>query len=136
MSSAVSFNFILFYFFTLLSNCTLLISLSEIVFTAVCMLPIPPPMQICSCGPNQDFTVIPGKQTVLVTINGMSCHFLLLFYIRPDEVKRNNGLLLFFCPVLYKYWSNSKHMFVLRSIQPVPALYMLPTLFFQMDSWD
>lgn len=55
----------------------------------VCMLPIPPPMQICSCGPNQDFTVIPGKQTVLVTING-----------------------------------------------PVPALYMLPTLFFQMDSWD
>ncbi|KAK7149333.1 hypothetical protein R3I94_008847 [Phoxinus phoxinus] len=36
----------------------------------VCMLPIPPPTQICSCGPNQDFKIIPGKQTVLVTING------------------------------------------------------------------
>ncbi|XP_051968411.1 uncharacterized protein LOC127633392 [Xyrauchen texanus] len=27
-------------------------------------------LQICSCGPNQDFKIIPGKQTVLVTING------------------------------------------------------------------
>ncbi|CAM4573646.1 unnamed protein product [Leuciscus chuanchicus] len=36
----------------------------------VCMLPIPPPIQICSCGPNLDFKMIPGKQTVLVTING------------------------------------------------------------------
>ncbi|XP_030275685.1 uncharacterized protein LOC115583222 [Sparus aurata] len=36
----------------------------------VCLLPIPPPRQICSCGPNQDFIIIPGKQTVLVTING------------------------------------------------------------------
>ncbi|KAK7173361.1 hypothetical protein R3I93_003245 [Phoxinus phoxinus] len=36
----------------------------------VCMLPIPPPMQICSCGPNHDLKIIPGKQTVLVTING------------------------------------------------------------------
>ncbi|XP_034057129.1 uncharacterized protein LOC117536392 isoform X3 [Gymnodraco acuticeps] len=36
----------------------------------VCLLPIPPPSQICFCGPSQDFTIIPGKQTVLVTING------------------------------------------------------------------
>ncbi|KAL1263517.1 hypothetical protein QQF64_006256 [Cirrhinus molitorella] len=36
----------------------------------VCMLPILPPMQICSCGPSKAFTVIPGMQTVLVTING------------------------------------------------------------------
>ncbi|XDV14187.1 hypothetical protein PO909_002366 [Leuciscus waleckii] len=31
---------------------------------------VPPPIQICSCGPNQDFRIIPGKQSVLVTING------------------------------------------------------------------
>ncbi|KAF3851329.1 hypothetical protein F7725_013101, partial [Dissostichus mawsoni] len=37
----------------------------------VCLLPIPPPSQICFCGPSQDFTIIPGKQTVLVTINGL-----------------------------------------------------------------
>ncbi|XP_051800777.1 uncharacterized protein LOC110971783 isoform X2 [Acanthochromis polyacanthus] len=36
----------------------------------VCLLPIPPPTQICSCGCNQDLAIIPGKQTVLVTING------------------------------------------------------------------
>ncbi|XP_073717457.1 uncharacterized protein [Misgurnus anguillicaudatus] len=36
----------------------------------VCMLPILPPLQICSCGPNQDLIITPGKQTVLVTING------------------------------------------------------------------
>ncbi|KAI4826648.1 hypothetical protein KUCAC02_030085 [Chaenocephalus aceratus] len=35
----------------------------------VCLLPIPPPSQICFCGPSQGFTIIPGKQTVLVTIN-------------------------------------------------------------------
>ncbi|KAF3854188.1 hypothetical protein F7725_022243 [Dissostichus mawsoni] len=35
----------------------------------VCLLPIPPPSQICFF-PSQDFTIIPGKQTVLVTING------------------------------------------------------------------
>jgi len=60
------------------------------------MLPIPLPMQICSCGPNQDFTVLPGKQTVLVTINGMFCHFLLPFYIQPDEVNHKSGLLYTF----------------------------------------
>ncbi|KAI9516387.1 hypothetical protein NQZ68_017590 [Dissostichus eleginoides] len=32
---------------------------------------VPPPSQICFCGPSQDFTIIPGKQTVLVTINGL-----------------------------------------------------------------
>ncbi|KAI9517930.1 hypothetical protein NQZ68_001099 [Dissostichus eleginoides] len=37
----------------------------------VCLLQIPPPSQICFCGPSQDFTIIPGKQTVLVTINGL-----------------------------------------------------------------
>ncbi|XDV26102.1 hypothetical protein PO909_029890 [Leuciscus waleckii] len=31
---------------------------------------VPPPIQICSCGPNLDFKMIPGKQSVLVTING------------------------------------------------------------------
>ncbi|XP_073318484.1 uncharacterized protein [Pagrus major] len=36
----------------------------------VCILPIPPPLQVCSCGTDQDFTIVPGKQTVLVTING------------------------------------------------------------------
>ncbi|XP_041853859.1 uncharacterized protein LOC121648024 [Melanotaenia boesemani] len=36
----------------------------------VCMLPILPPTQICSCGPDQEYTISPGKQTVLVTING------------------------------------------------------------------
>ncbi|ROL52295.1 Chimeric ERCC6-PGBD3 protein [Anabarilius grahami] len=36
----------------------------------VCMLPILPPLQICSCGPNPDLKIIPGKQTVLVTVNG------------------------------------------------------------------
>ncbi|XP_058478863.1 uncharacterized protein LOC131455320 [Solea solea] len=36
----------------------------------VCLLPIPPPTQICSCGRDQDYTIMPGKQTVLVTING------------------------------------------------------------------
>ncbi len=59
------------------------------------MLPFPPPMQICSCGPSQAFTVIPGKQTVLVTINGMSCHFLLNFYNPGDEIMHNSGLLIF-----------------------------------------
>ncbi|TKS91162.1 hypothetical protein D9C73_025296 [Collichthys lucidus] len=36
----------------------------------VCVLPIPLPLQVCTCGTDQDFTIVPGKQTVLVTING------------------------------------------------------------------
>ncbi|KAG8004387.1 hypothetical protein GBF38_022174, partial [Nibea albiflora] len=35
-----------------------------------CVLPIPLPLQVCTCGTDQDFTIVPGKQTVLVTING------------------------------------------------------------------
>lgn len=46
----------------------------------VCLLPISVPTHICPCGPNQDFTVIPGKQTVLVTINGvLSLHAFVIF---------------------------------------------------------
>ncbi|TKS91148.1 hypothetical protein D9C73_025282 [Collichthys lucidus] len=37
----------------------------------VCVLPIPLPLQVCTCGTDQDFTIVPGKQTVLVTINGL-----------------------------------------------------------------
>ncbi|KAE8277874.1 hypothetical protein D5F01_LYC24086 [Larimichthys crocea] len=37
----------------------------------VCVLPIPLPLQVCTCGTDQDFTIVPGKQTVLVTINEM-----------------------------------------------------------------
>ncbi|XP_041840408.1 uncharacterized protein LOC121639312 [Melanotaenia boesemani] len=44
--------------------------IQEEVPSLVCLLPISVSTHICPCGPNQDFTVIPGKQTVLVTING------------------------------------------------------------------
>ncbi|KAG8001018.1 hypothetical protein GBF38_004801 [Nibea albiflora] len=35
---------------------------------SVCVLPIPLPLQVCTCGTDQDFTIVPGKQT----INGAS----------------------------------------------------------------
>ncbi|KAG8013701.1 hypothetical protein GBF38_022326 [Nibea albiflora] len=37
---------------------------------SACVLPIPLPLQVCTCGTDQDFTIVPGEQTVLVTING------------------------------------------------------------------
>ena len=76
--SKVSFNcFNVLCFLNLSDNCP------DIFFTVVCLLPIPPPTQICSCGPNQDFSILPGKQTVLVTINGM-VPFPFVIYI-PSE---------------------------------------------------
>ena len=71
--------------------------MSEIFYTAECLLPIPPPIQICSCGPNQDFTIIPRKQTVLVTINGM-LSLPSTFYIPPEgDVRPYNYLFVLCC---------------------------------------
>lgn len=72
---------------------TLLILISEMFFTAVCLLPISPPRQICSCGPNQDFIIIPGKQTVLVTINGITSFY---FYIPPEGDVRSSMIIAYY----------------------------------------
>ncbi|KAF3856925.1 hypothetical protein F7725_017648 [Dissostichus mawsoni] len=74
----------------------------------VCLLPIPRPSQICFCGPSQDFTIIPGKQTVLVTING-------LLPPEDDVVKQKYRITI-----------------ILLSIQRLPAFCVLSNLFHQM----
>lgn len=64
-----AFAFSFDYFDNIWLTQTLLL-ISDIFLTAVCVLPIPIPLQVCSCGTDQDFTIVPGKQTVSVTING------------------------------------------------------------------
>ncbi len=59
------------------------------------MLPIPPPMQICPCGPSQAFTVIPGKADCLGDYQRYVLSLLLNFYNPGDEIIHNSGLLIF-----------------------------------------
>ncbi|KAK0133033.1 hypothetical protein N1851_031611 [Merluccius polli] len=63
----------------------------------VCVLPIPAPLQVCSCGTDQDFTIVPGKQTVLVTINGASS-LPLTCSIPPNDTGQIVNIVLFSGP--------------------------------------
>lgn len=87
----------------------------------------------------QTKTIVPGKQTVLVTINGASSLPLTcsiqpngeLWYQAYDYI-----LLWSFCPMLSRFWSNSKYSFVFRPIQLEPPCCVLPTLWLQVDPSD
>ncbi|KAK0156220.1 hypothetical protein N1851_000502 [Merluccius polli] len=67
----------------------------------VCVLPIPAPLQVCSCGTDQDFTIVPGKQTVLVTINDTGQIVNIVLFSGPY----NLCLPVVCCPVCEYKWT-------------------------------
>ena len=113
-----------------------------------------PPLLYCCCsglpvlcvawrGVN-DFTAVSRSRVMTAPPTSRRYHMVLScngnrpekYRAVPYRASGNAPLLLSFCPVLYRYWSNSKYSFVFRPIQLVPACCVLPSLWVQMDPRD